>query len=65
MSGINNKCDGRCSMFGDCRGEVRRVSVYSGNGRRNWGEYSYCDVAVQTDTKNGYLVKVAEPNKST
>lgn len=60
MVNMNTKlltCDGRCAEYGDCRGEVLRVTVRSLNGR-SWGEYNYCDKARKTDTSNGYDVEV-------
>jgi hypothetical protein len=49
-------CHGRCVKYGTCKGEVRRVTVKSGDGRRTWGKYNYCEAAISEDERGGYIV---------
>lgn len=52
----NLDCDGRCGQYGTCQGEVKNVTVKSGDERRSWGTYNYCESAIREDEKNGYIV---------
>ncbi len=52
-------CDGICSMRGECKGEVTKVRVTGGKKIDwDWGVFSYCQTAIQTDKKNGFTVTV-------
>jgi hypothetical protein len=51
-------CDGRCGQFGECEGEIQRVTVRGINGR-SWGKYNYCAKARKIDEANGYDVEQA------
>jgi len=53
---VGPSCDGRCGQYGTCKGEVRPVTVKSGDGRRTWGRYNYCEVAIAEDEESGYIV---------
>ena len=53
---VQLSCDGRCAQHGDCKGEVTPVVVKSGDGRRTWGRYNYCKVAIAEDEQSGYIV---------
>lgn len=55
-------CNGRCEIDKCCEGKIRRVTVYGGRcrSRRNWGQYDYCEKAIQTDIKNGYEIEDSE-----
>jgi hypothetical protein len=53
---VGPSCDGRCGQYGTCKGEVRPVTVKSGNGRRTWGRYNYCENAKVETEKLGYIV---------
>lgn len=50
------KCQGRCNEYGECKGTIRAVNVISENGCRNWGDYNYCETAIEHDQDNGFLV---------
>ena len=56
---VRLSCDGRCGQHGTCKGDVQQVTVKSGDGRRTWGRYNYCEAAISEDVTNGYIV---EPN---
>ena len=56
------ECDGRCSINQGCVGEIQRVRV-SGRGEY-WGEFNYCQTAIDIDRGNGLIVKVIEGGKS-
>lgn len=56
----NSNCDGRCSQYGTCKGEVKNVEVKSGDERRSWGRYNYCESAIREDETNGYIVLTNE-----
>lgn len=53
-------CDGRCGPFGACEGAIQTVTVWSPDGRRNWGTYRYCERAIKEDIENGYVVRDRE-----
>ena len=43
-----SKCQGGCEYDGGHRGEVRRVHVHAPQGI-DWGEFDYCERAVEID----------------
>jgi hypothetical protein len=46
-------CEGSCEKH---IGEVRRVHVYGKNGY-DWGEFDYCDTAINEDINRGMTIK--------
>jgi hypothetical protein len=56
----NLKCNGACHDCGDCVGEVKRVEVLDGSGDKSWGEFNYCEKAIEIDTKNGFRVVILD-----
>jgi len=55
------KCQGECSVYEDknlCSGTVKLVHVK--NKDVDWGEFYYCDTAIQEDIDNGFEVTVLE-----
>jgi hypothetical protein len=53
---IEHECDGTCSFHGDCIGEVKRVRVTKGID--NWGDWWYCDYAIEQDRRHGFDVEL-------
>jgi len=62
----NKKCDGRCSLYHDCKSEVKTVEVFcdyfddTDEYRRSWGVFNYCEKAIEVDRKNKFYVKILE-----
>lgn len=60
MTGLMNmaehECEGACSFHGDCTGEVKRVRVTKGID--NWGDWWYCDYAIEQDRRHGFDVEL-------
>jgi len=52
------KCQGICGMHNRCVGEVKKVHVE--DFYKDWGEFYYCDYAIQFDESNGFTVTVIE-----
>lgn len=51
-------CEGECKSHGECRGEVHRVHVT--NLARDWGEFWYCERAIEKDRSNHFDVELTE-----
>lgn len=58
---MSKKCEGMCCFNHNDNAdrEVRTVRVVS-NGGRDWGEFTYCDEAVEIDQDNGFTVLPVE-----
>jgi hypothetical protein len=48
------ECDGSCNSNKTCAGEIVRVHVFG--GWTDWGEFNYCQHAIQEDRKAGLTV---------
>ena len=46
-------CDGDCSEH---EGEVRKVHVKHLNPFHDWGEFNYCEKAIEKDSADGFEV---------
>jgi hypothetical protein len=53
------ECQGICKRYGYCSGEIRKVHVTKNelDGIKDWGNYYYCDVAIQSDLDNGFNIE--------
>ena len=47
-------CDGGCRIH---IGRIRTVTVVDKDSGRDWGEFNYCQEAIDEDTKRGFEVK--------
>ena len=61
---VEGTCQGDCGRFpsntwgpGECRGHVRRVHVRDKKHGTDWGQYLYCQAAVDHDLKTGLDVE--------
>ena len=57
-----DNCDGECSIEGGCSGNIYPIKV----GRPEtdyWKEFNYCETAIATDTRNGFVVKRQRKSK--
>lgn len=52
-------CEGECSSYGQCDGDVRAVEV-SGNGFKAPFYFNYCQAAIKEDQRRGFLVNDLE-----
>jgi hypothetical protein len=56
------KCEGNCAQGGEDfhRGDVRYVHVVDPDSGRDWGNYWYCENAVESDQGAGFIVTDAD-----
>jgi hypothetical protein len=50
-------CEGECKAHGECRGDVQRVHV---SKDRDWGDFWYCERAVEKDRSRNFDVELTE-----
>ena len=58
MTGCNGSCD-KLDSKGHL-GKVQRVHVYDDRYAKDWGEYWYCQTAIESDRHNGFRVDILE-----
>jgi hypothetical protein len=51
-----NSCEGACQGEGLCGGRVRKVTVRNPETGYYWGEFWYCDTAIEIDRTHGLTV---------
>ena len=52
------KCEGSCDRLSNGhRGEVVLVHVYDDKNSKDWGEYWYCQDAINSDRHSGFRVE--------
>lgn len=56
---MEKKCEGVCSSYGECRGEVKAVKV-EGHGFVAPFFFDYCEEAIETDRAHGWTVTVLD-----
>jgi len=52
------ECEGACKAFNKCKGDTKIVHIIDPKDNYDWGYFYYCDTAIETDRKNGFLVVV-------
>jgi hypothetical protein len=55
------RCMGTCSIFSECKGEIKRYDIHSPKENttypeRFWGVSDYCDIAASDDIKRGFIL---------
>jgi hypothetical protein len=56
---MTNECFGSCEEH---IGKVQYVSVKDPKTGYDWGEFYYCEDAIECDTKNGLIVTILDEN---
>jgi len=56
---MTNECFGSCEKH---IGKVQYVSVKDPKTGYDWGEFYYCEDAIECDTKNGLIVTILDEN---
>lgn len=51
-----HECDGDCSINMTCKGDTVKVRVVGPSGAE-WGEFWYCETAIQKDRDAGFYVE--------
>lgn len=49
------KCEGSCEEH---KGDVKRVHVWYGS--KDWGEFDYCDQAIEEDERRGMQIELVK-----
>lgn len=56
---MEKKCEGECSRYHECKGEVKSVKV-EGHWLMEPLFFDYCEEAIETDRAHGWIVTVLD-----
>lgn len=54
-------CQGKCSTRKECKGQLMIVDVFDECLTKYWGEFVYCEGAIETDRQAGLKVTIKTP----
>jgi hypothetical protein len=53
ISSKTHQCEGACSKH---VGQIQRVQVKDPRNQYDWGDFWYCEAAIEEDTERGFAV---------
>jgi hypothetical protein len=53
LSSTPKTCEGACEVHSE---NLRQVHVVDNESGRDWGEFTYCDNAIQEDLRRGFQI---------